>query len=151
MFRQEKAAWLKVGESDDTVPLDFVELSFLVPILEHLSRRPAEEKIVEDSYPGFLQKFTPAAHRLRLRVVPSMGRHSGASIDAAKGYRTIQEVQRHGRWRAAKSVMRYEKKSQLNDSWRALSDDQRNYCLGCAQVLARAILFGELPAVPATL
>ena len=41
------------------------------------------------------------------------GRHGGPSVDAAKGLRTIPEIQKRGMWRAASSVRRYEKAGTL--------------------------------------
>jgi len=40
---------------------------------------------------------------------PHSARHTGASRDLAEGYRTFEQVQRRGRWKAADSVQRYAK------------------------------------------
>ena len=40
-------------------------------------------------------------------------RHNGAGIDRVRGFRTLQEVQRRGRWKAFNSVTRYDKSSRL--------------------------------------
>ena len=38
---------------------------------------------------------------------PHGARHTGASLDAATGYRTMLQIQRRGRWTADRSVLRY--------------------------------------------
>ena len=42
-------------------------------------------------------------------------RHSGSSIDRVRGFRTLQEVQRRGQWKAFSSVTRYDKSSRQAD------------------------------------
>lgn len=49
----------------------------------------------------------------RMRLTPHCCRHGGASADFARQLRTLVEVQRRGRWRAASSVRRYEKAGRL--------------------------------------
>ena len=38
---------------------------------------------------------------------PHSARHTGASVDAATGYRTLLQIQRRGRWSSDRSVVRY--------------------------------------------
>ena len=40
---------------------------------------------------------------------PHSARHTGASVDLARNYRTLDQVKRRGRWSADKSVERYAK------------------------------------------
>ena len=72
-------------------------------------------------FPISVQKFNilvQQAARLagltRLRLSPHCARHGGASTDYALGLRTLQAIQRRGRWLAPASVRRYEKAGRLN-------------------------------------
>ena len=47
-------------------------------------------------------------------------RHSGASIDPVRGFRTLQEVQRRGQWKAFSSFTRYHKSSRLAADYHSL-------------------------------
>ena len=145
LFPQSQDNRSKTGEQDDTLTIDEPELSFFDPLLERLSAFPADEELVNEQYPSFLKTFTMAAMRTGLKLVPSLGKHSGASIDAATGFRTGDEIMRMGRWKTMKSVRRYEKKARVNDTWRTLPTNVQNHCLVCEKGLRDAILFGDFP------
>ena len=56
-----------------------------------------------------------SARSLRLlRFTPHCARHGAASSDFALGLRSLEEMQRKGRWLASASVRRYEKAGRLN-------------------------------------
>jgi hypothetical protein len=135
----------KTGALDDTVTIDNPEVSFLAPLLTHLAGEPSPQRLVDQDLPGCLKTFTQTAQALGLRLVPSLGRHSGASIDAASGFRTSSEIKRMGRWKSDKSVRRYEKRARINDTWRTLTEAQQNYFMLCQSKLREVVLFGELP------
>ena len=78
-----------------------------------------------------------------LEMVPYLMRHSGASIDRATDVRDQVETTKRGRWAAARSVRRYEKRGRLNETWRTLSTAQQAYCEACARNLERIVLFGD--------
>jgi hypothetical protein len=145
LFPQGQPNRSKTGEQDDTVTIDKPELSFLHPLLERLSVFPATEEFVNEQYPSFLKTFTSAANRTGLKLVPSLGRHSGASIDAATNFRTGDEIMRMGRWKTMKSVRRYEKNARVSDTWRTLPTNVQDHCLACERGLRDAILFGDFP------
>ena len=48
------------------------------------------------------------------RLTPHCARHGAASSDSALGLRSLDEIQRKGRWLASTSVRRYEKAGRLN-------------------------------------
>ena len=83
-------------------------------MLKALIARPAEESVIGLVYLEYLKVFTESAKHLGLPLLPSLGRHSGASIDAALSRRSLLEIQRMGQWRCARSVRRYEKASQVS-------------------------------------
>ena len=53
-------------------------------------------------------------------------RHSGASIDRVRGFRTLQEVQIRGQWKAFSSVTRYDKSSRLAAGYHSLPRSLRD-------------------------
>ena len=57
----------------------------------------------------------------RLRVTPHCCRHGGASTDYSGGHRSLDQIQRHGRWLAVASVRRYEKTGRLARQFSFLS------------------------------
>jgi hypothetical protein len=124
--------------------VDKLELSFLAPVLKSLSDRPVGEKLLGMSYLEYLKVFSEAARRLGLPLLPSLGRHSGASIDAALGRRTLLEIQRMGCWKSARSVRRYEKMGRLNATWKSMTTAQQCRAEVCAANLERAVLYHEL-------
>jgi hypothetical protein len=145
LFPAESNTTSKTGETDESVALDNPDIQFLNPLFEKWSRRPSEEKLVGLSYMEFYRIFTATALKLQVGLMASMGRGSGASIDRALKRRSLQEVQRQGRWKAAKSVTRYDKMNRLNHSWIALSELQRRHFTMCQAKLEKAILYGALP------
>jgi hypothetical protein len=89
--------------------------------------------------------FHQVLQTLGIRIRPSQGRHSGASVDRALNLKTQDEVVQHGRWKKRASAMRYEKKGFLNQHWLSLSLAARRYCDACEMGLANAILYGDFP------
>ena len=63
-----------------------------------------------------------------LNIGPYAWRHSGPSIDRAQNRRSLQEVQKRGRWKQMKSVNRYEKAGRLGMSVQELTSEQLAYC-----------------------
>ena len=58
-----------------------------------------------------------------------MPRHSGASIDRSRHYRSQLDVQKRGHWKTAKSAQRYEKSARLARSWEMVPQRSKDYCL----------------------
>ena len=58
-------------------------------------------------------------------------RHSGPSIDRARNWRSLHEVQKRGSWKAHKSVLRYEKAARLSLSYQSLPQSLRDYVDTC--------------------
>jgi hypothetical protein len=145
----ERGERSKVGSQDDTIPLDSSRFRALTPMVEALSRRPAEESLIGLDYSQFLELFNKWARRLHLGVQPYSARHSGASIDRAVNERPLDLVRKRGRWKQMSSVVRYDKTGRVNDSWRSLDAEVKVFCLECERVLEMVLLTGgELPAVP---
>ena len=136
----EEAKASKTGERDETCPVDKPELSFLAPVLKSLSERPVGEQRLGMSYLEYLKVFSKAARRLGLPLLPSLGSHSGANIDAALSRRTLLEIQRMGRWKSVRPVRRYEKMRRLNATLKSMTTAQQ--CR--AEVCAANLVYHEL-------
>ena len=129
----EIEATTKTGESDDSVLLDCVWMPWLDRLGSELgsSQTSPTSPVFSFDYPAFCQQFQKALLEMEmghLGVVPYAWRHSGPSIDRAQGRRTLQEVQKRGRWRQPKSVNRYEKAGRLGMSVRELTSEQMAFC-----------------------
>ena len=73
----------------------------------------ATERVFNFNYHDFLVVWSKVIEAARLgdfiqSLVPYMARHSGPSIDAALGTRTRKEIKDRGRWKADRSVFRYD-------------------------------------------
>ena len=78
--------------------------------------------------------------QVKAKVVPYQMRHSGASIDMARRWRRLADVQKRGQWKTTRSVARYEKHARLAATWATLSSAQQNVFLVCEAQLADIIL-----------
>jgi hypothetical protein len=140
LFPVECGDMSKTGQVEEGVTLDCPEIQFLVPILKELRAMPPDTLIVGMTYLEFLAAFRSATNELRIALVPSQARHSGASMDLAYNRRSQNEVQRMGRWLATKSVRRYEKRNRLNISWTSFEISQQEHFLECQQSAANVFL-----------
>eukprot|EP00959_Pyramimonas_sp_CCMP1952_P079962 1671709-Pyramimonas_sp.AAC.1 len=104
-----------------------------MPIFRELARGDPEEKMWAFSYPQFLAVFKKALSDLQIRehIAPYQARHSGPSIDNARRYRTIEEIQKRGQWKHAKSMQRYEKAARLGQSWSLLPSQLQGTLTQC--------------------
>ncbi|CAK0810785.1 unnamed protein product, partial [Prorocentrum cordatum] len=64
-------------------------------------------------YERYFNAAVAALQLHRLDVTPHCARHGGPSVDAARGLRSIPDIQQRGMWRAASSIRRYEKAGTL--------------------------------------
>jgi hypothetical protein len=150
LFPAEGVDRSKVGEADDTIPLDSRRLCWMGCIYKELaSRRPSDARLLGMSYAEFLVVFKRAAASVGVDAVPYQARHSGASVDRAEGSRSLEACQKRGRWASAKSVKRYEKAGRLNQTWRELSAPLQAHCAHCANILEDVLVRGAVcPAPP---
>ncbi|CAK0889656.1 unnamed protein product [Prorocentrum cordatum] len=112
------SATTKSGEYDDTVIVGGSAAAaaprrWVARLVRDLKRAtPATRPLFPFTAREFEAAFRQAADAAglqRLRLCPHALRHGGASVDFALKYRSLAEVQRHGRWKCAASVRRYEK------------------------------------------
>ena len=134
----------KSGEMADSLPLDFAWL----PWVENLALQlrlggPADDKAFPFSYVQFLAAFMDACQNLHLTaVVPYQWRHSGESLDVARRSRSLAEVQKRGRWKSHKSVMRYEKSGRMSLALQDLPRTLVDHAFACEARLEDIVFRG---------
>ena len=126
----------KTGEFDETLLFDLPEIQFIPKALQSVL------KLKQKTPNAFI--FTKNSANLKTwmektgkmvgldalgPVHPYRLRHGGASTDFALGRRTLEQVQRRGRWKSAASVRRYEKGGRLSQLMFALPPSVREQCL----------------------
>ena len=98
----------KTGVFDDCVILDHPSLQWLGSHLRRLKNgREPHEIIWPFARDRYAQRFKAVAKKAGMEkwnLVPYSLRHSGPSWDRATRHRTLQEVQRRGRWMTEKCV-----------------------------------------------
>ena len=146
LFPQHRPARSKTGTADDTVMLDSPRLRWLSSLLPSL-KACGRSRVWPWTYVEFFNMFVAVAKKLDLKLVPYQGRHSGASLDALAKSRTLQDIQKRGRWASHKSVIRYEKTGRIQEAWRHHSARQQEHFLRCEQAVEVVFTTGRgLPA-----
>ena len=142
LFPDDKPLRSKTGLADVGVMLDSPWFQCAVPIFRELARGDPSERVWEFSYPQFLKMFKLAIDDLKIdqHIVPYQARHSGPSIDVARHYRPLDEIQKRGQWKHAKSMQRYEKAARLGQSWSLLPRGLRDTLTGCEHRLGDILL-----------
>ena len=144
---QELEARSKTGKFDESMRLDLEMYDFLKPIFTFLKQtRKPEEKVFSLDYQRWAALFRRAVLDLRLEALgpPTlyMLRHAGASLDVARGARTLQEVQKRGRWDSFASVRRYEKAGRVTELLGRLPESVQRFASRCS-LRIDGILFGQ--------
>jgi len=105
----------KTGMMDESVTLDFLEWAH--PVFETLVRgRRGDEPLWPFDLAGLAAEFKLSVARVgleHLRPTLYSIRHSGASEDYLRKRRSLEDIQRRGRWRTQASVRRYTKEAKL--------------------------------------
>lgn len=114
-------------------------------ICEKLKAGPAEAPLFALTYSEILTEVRRAAATLGIPIVPYQARHSGASIDAAMGFRSRAELKARGRWQSDRSVLRYESKARLAESLDVLRAPLRRHLDECVCRL-EGLLLGHTAA-----
>jgi hypothetical protein len=96
LFPVENHQSSKTGTQDETVPLGQPYVRFLEPEWERLAQQAPQRKVLEIDYDTLLEQFHMVSLLLGIKIRPSQGRHSGASVDRALGVKTDVEVLKHG-------------------------------------------------------
>jgi hypothetical protein len=143
---QEANVRSKVGLFDENLEFASPHAKFLVPALKWLQAQPPDTSILGCSSLDYVREMKTSARRLGMSdLVASEARHSGASIDVAKKFKTLEQCQKLGRWQSLKSMRRYEKAGELARSWTSLSQEQRDHFEECERRLAESLFQGRFP------
>ena len=113
LFPREGGLASKTQQHDDTIILDSSSRPWLGPLVNLIARTPKrDEKLFSFTIDAWRKELRAAAQTLQvvyLDITPHVMRHSGPSNDRAFHCRTIEEVQKRGRWLTSTSLRRYEK------------------------------------------
>ena len=141
----------KVGEQDDSVMWDSPEVQFFGEQLRELRGAASAARIWNFSYADLVHVWRKACKSLNVNsYVPYQLRHGGPSYDRVTQRRSLEAIQKRGRWKQLRSVMRYEKAGRVAQEAMRLSLPMRKHGkLAVAQL--EQILSGRLapPPLPA--
>jgi len=124
----------KTGTVDDSISLDSEYMTaWCEAIFMALRRDGSTEPLWSFDWPSFLVEFRACRRRFGVpELVPYQLRHSGASIDRSKRWRSLAEVKKRGNWKQDRSVARYEKAARLNATMMTYSPVLQSYLHRCA-------------------
>ena len=149
---EEVGVRTKTGDFDDSVVMDTEWTSaVMTPVLETLSKGDPSELVFPFSYPCFCKEFKAVMKTLGLEktgLVPYAWRHSGPSIDRAKGLRSQVETAKRGRWKHFRSTARYEKAGRLGASLKGLDARLLDHGRTCERRLVDIVLGSASGIVP---
>ena len=150
LFPEERAERSKMYAANDSVCLTTKLAPWLEDLLPSLMRGERSERVFDFAYPTFSEIFEACRKRLSLpAMVPYESRHSGPAIDAARGNRGRGEIKDRGRWKNEKSVIRYEQKARLAQTYQRLPAHLTSHLDLCERHLGD-IMLGRMPAIVLT-
>jgi hypothetical protein len=146
LFPEERPDRSKTYASNDSVCLTTKLAPWFPRLMRALAKGPSSELLFSFSYPNFCKAFEHCRKELGLPpIVPYKSRHSGPSIDMARGNRNRQEIRDRGRWKSEKSVIRYEQRARLAQSCQRLPASLQAHLDRCEQHLGD-VLLGRMAA-----
>ena len=102
----------KTGMQDESMILDNKEIPWLGMMLKMIATKQTSSRLFNIDYHELRESWKKALKSASLPdgyMVIYQLRHSGASWDRSKGYRSQLEVKHRGRWASDTSMLRYEK------------------------------------------
>ncbi|CAK0882805.1 unnamed protein product, partial [Prorocentrum cordatum] len=142
-FRQGRGAASKTYATDESIDLSCRWVPYLTTVVAALRAGDPKAKVFNFKCSSYTRQFKIACKKLGLTAVPYQARHSGASIDAAMKYRTRAEIKSRGRWKAGKSVLRYDSKAKIVESVDKLSASLASHVHRCELQLG-PLLCGQI-------
>eukprot|EP00435_Cladocopium_sp_Y103_P026023 s1915_g6.t1 len=137
--RSEEFETSKMGLADENITLDSKTVPWLGKALQRMSARLLPIQLLfQVEYAKLLTHWKSSLHRIGLpkgHCTPYQLRHSGASWDRFKNFRTQLEVKMRGRWESDSSMARYEKKALVSTAFDALPAAIQTRCHSAVQVL----------------
>ena len=131
----------KTGDTDDSVILDS---DWIVPwigdVLACLTQGDPLSPLWNFTYAELSKEAQRVAHRFGVSLVLHQLRGSGASDDRLRRTRPLEEVQKRGRWRAYRSVTRYERAGRVGQAANEFSSSLSAFLVTCESVVGVVIL-----------
>ena len=135
----------KVGQFDDTLPLDSLDFPDLGSLLAGLRSGDPEVWLFSFNQTQLLRRFQAACRAAglgSLNLEMYQLRHGGASRDFLMKTREIQAVKQRGRWANDRTLLRYMKAGRVQRLHKALTPEASRWCQE-AEANFAAILWGE--------
>ena len=135
----------KNQEYDQTVLLDLPRHAALTTALVRMARgRHPHALLFERAPPTLRPIMNKLAEALLLEGLgaphPYRLRHTGASHDFVSKARTLEQIQKKGRWRDPRSLRKYEHGGRMNELLQRLSPEQRAHARSCDALLPSVFL-----------
>ena len=137
---EERRDRTKIGESDDSVVWDAEYLQWFNPVLEALKVGDQDELLWDFSYGEIAGEIKKVSEELQISVVPYQLRHAGPSWERLTKLRTLEQIQKRGRWKTMRSVTRYEKAARLTHQVQSLTSHQLHLCEACVDRVEEFVL-----------
>ncbi|CAK0907840.1 unnamed protein product [Prorocentrum cordatum] len=142
-FRQERGVASKTYATDESIDMSCKWVPYLSSVVAALRTGGPKAKVFNFTCSSYTRQFNIACKKLGLTAVPYQARRSGASIDAAMKYRARAEIKSRGRWKADKSVLRYDSKAKIVESVDKLTGSLASHVRRCELQLG-ALLCGQI-------
>ena len=151
-FEGEGSRPTKVGEFDDSVPLDAPYLQELNVVLLRLQGQTDPNRpLFPFSYVEFKECFEQClldASLADLNLTLYSFRHGGPSHDRALGFRNLEAIAKRGRWMTMASVRRYEKAARIQYVLNQTPAVGQRYAAACMEVIGQVLLGNRAPLPP---
>ena len=134
----------KNQQFDQTVLLDLPRHKALASALLRLcAGRRDDELVFSRAPPSLGPLFHEMGSQLRIEALgalhPYRLRHTGASFDFASSVRSLEQIQKRGRWNDPRSLRRYEHGGRLNELFARLEPDVIKHALKCEKLLSKVL------------
>ena len=133
----------KTGTQDDTIVMDGKEYTWIGELLCKIKQGNREEKVWPFTYPELCKRVRECSDLLGVPFVPYQLRHSGASWDIARNYRTALAVQTRGGWRTTSSLVRYEKHDRMISEYEKIDETLRGWLEARHEDLREVLVHGK--------
>ena len=146
---EEMEVATKTQEFDDSLLLDSHWIQILRPALRVLKEGDQNRRLWSFNYPDFVKELGKACEASGVpKMVPYEMRHSGPSHDRCHKLRSLLQVQKRGRWKSTRSLVRYEKATRMQQQWNKLHPALKSHAERCQKELEGFVLGVFPPPVP---
>jgi len=130
----------KTKEYDDSVVWDLPYLAFMSAVFSVLRGNGTTRRVWSFDYAQLVACWRKVTTSLQHpNFVPYELRHAGPSWERLLNLRTLAEVQKRGRWKTLKSVMRYEKAGRLQQEMARMEPSLRHHLEECARLVVGCV------------